>query len=288
MPDFPEGPSEDASVSCWRHFLCRVLTGASDVPYQEARWILQSVLGWSGTDLLRNAGCPLPLAAGPAAMDILRRRLQGDPLAHCLGRWSFMDLELQVSPDVLIPRPDTETLVRWAIGQMHSGKPWRVLDLGTGSGAVALAIAHAWPDAEIWAVERSVEALRIAEKNGEILGHQVHWCCGDWCAPLPQGLKFDLIVSNPPYLSDSDPHLDELCHEPRMALVSGPEGNECFGTILEQVRPHLQPHTRLALEHGCDQSGFVQGLLQRHGWEDIFTLCDLAGRDRVSGGTWGR
>ncbi len=288
MPDFLEKPSEEASVARWQRFLGLALTRTSDLPDREAQWILQAVLGWNGTDLFRYAGCPLPASAGPAITDILCRRLQGEPLAYCLGRWSFMDLDLQVSPDVLIPRPDTETLVRWAIGQIPPGKPWRVLDLGTGSGAVALAIAHARPETEIWAVEQSAEALGIARKNGEILGLHVRWCCGDWCAPLPGDLGFDLVVANPPYLADSDPHLEGLCHEPRMALVSGPEGNECFGAILEQVRPHLQPNTRLALEHGCDQGRSVRGLLQQYGWDEIFTLGDLAGRDRVSGGIWKR
>ncbi len=217
-------------------------------------------------------------------LQMLARRQRGEPLPYCLGHWPFFDLDLRVDARVLIPRPDTEILVQWALQHLPASGP--VLDLGTGSGAIILALAKAHPEGEYWAVERSAEALRVARDNGERLGLEIHWCAGDWCAALPPGAQFSLVLSNPPYLAADDPHLLALAAEPREALVAGPTGLEAFADILACLPRYLLPGARLGLEHGAEQGRSVRALLSAHGWQKIFTERDLAGRERVSGGVW--
>ncbi|MGC8503640.1 MAG: peptide chain release factor N(5)-glutamine methyltransferase [Acidithiobacillus sp.] len=258
------------------------LGAVSDQPEQEARWLVEAALGCAAAGLLRRGDQPLPAAAAQWLGERVERRLTGVPLPYCLGTWSFYGLEMAVNPAVLIPRPDTESLVELALGHLPRKGARRVLDLGTGSGAVALAVARARPEAEIWAVERSPEALAVAQGNGQGLGLAVHWLAGDWFAPLPPGLRFDLILANPPYLAADDPHLPALRHEPREALLAGPTGLECLAAIAAQAPGHLAAGGVLGLEHGAEQGEAVRALLRAAGLAQPRTQRDLAGRERVT------
>lgn len=264
------------------------------------------------------------LSPGQAARlhDWLQRRAAGEPLAYLLGRREFHGLMLAVSPAVLDPRPDTETLVDWAIDWARDwARAWgseqacewssewvedraggpapaeaasphpqtpaalRVLDLGTGSGAIALALAQALPGARVSAVERSAPALAQARANGQALGLDVEWLEGAWWAPVA-GRQFDLVVSNPPYIAEHDPHLDALRHEPRQALVAGPDGLDDLRQIIAGAPAHLAPGGVLLLEHGWTQAPEVQALLARAGLTPLPARADLAGHLRCSGGLW--
>lgn len=258
------------------------LGGVSDQPEQEARWLLEVALGCDAAGLLRLGAQSLPVAAAQWLSERVERRLAGVPLPYCLGAWSFYGLEMAVDPAVLIPRPDTEVLVELALGHLPREGARRVLDLGTGSGAVALAVARARPEAELWAVERSPEALAVAKSNGRRLGLTVHWLEGDWYAPLPAAARFDLILANPPYLAAADPHLPALRHEPQEALLAGPTGLECLAEIAAAAPDHLVAGGVLGLEHGAEQGEAVRALLRAAGFDQFRTHRDLAGRERVT------
>ncbi|MEY2342526.1 peptide chain release factor N(5)-glutamine methyltransferase [Acidithiobacillus sp. IBUN Pt1247-S3] len=281
----PEIPAAEDSLRHWLLWLTDQLAQQGDAPAQEARWILEDVLE-SSMELWRSPQAPLGEARRARLLSLLARRLDGEPLPYCLGHWSFMELDLRVDPRVLIPRPDTETLVRWALA--HLPVEGAVLDLGTGSGAIILALAQARPDLDYWAVDCSNAALALAHKNGAALGQNIHWCAGDWCTALPAGQRFSLIVSNPPYLAANDPHLMELAAEPIAALVAGETGLEAYQAILAGLAPHLEPGARIGFEHGHEQAQAVRGLLQRHAWQEVDTLTDLAGRKRVSTAVWSK
>ncbi|GIX34356.1 MAG: release factor glutamine methyltransferase [Lysobacteraceae bacterium] len=215
----------------------------------------------------------------------LARWLAGEPLAYVLGRQGFWTMELEVGPEVLIPRPDTEVLVRAALERLPDGASAWLADLGTGSGAVALALALERPELRVLAVERSLAALAVARRNARRLGvERIDWLAGDWLAAV-RG-RFDLIVANPPYLAEDDPHLDRdgLEHEPRMALVAGPDGLDAIRVIVRQAGSRLRPGGWLLLEHGYQQGTAVRGLLEAAGYRQVGTVRDLAGRERVSGG----
>ena len=194
-------------------------------------------------------------------IDLTRRRAAGTPLAYLTGTREFYGLLLQVDPRVLDPRPDTETLVDWALECLPPGG--RVVDLGTGSGAIALALKHQRPDAQVSAVDASADALEVAQANACRLQLDVDFSQGDWLAgvagPAP---GWDLIVSNPPYIAEDDPHLEALGHEPRLALTSGTDGLDALRTIVAQSSLQLRPGGHLLLEHGWDQAAAVRQLLQ--------------------------
>ena len=273
------------SLRDWQYALRDQLRALSDQPEQETRWLLAAALGLDGAALLRDALMPISAEEEARITVLLTQRLAGVPLAYCLGEWSFYGLDLCVAPAVLIPRPDTETLVTLALEGLAENDAARVLDLGTGSGAIALAIAQARPLAEVWAVERSPAALQVARANGALLAPQVHWLEGDWYAPLDSALRFDRIVANPPYLADTDPHLPDLRHEPWDALVAGPSGLECLERIIAGAYERLSLQGALLLEHGPDQGNAVRGLFNNAGFSAVRTCRDLAGRERVSIGT---
>ena len=220
-----------------------------------------------------------------------RRRLAGEPLAYVMGSWSFRDLPLAVSDAVLVPRPETEGLVDWALevlaGALADRAGPEVADLGTGSGAIALAIARDCPRARVTATDASPAALAVARANGNALRLPVRWCLGsqgDWWQPLG-GATFDLLVSNPPYVAEGDPHLDALRHEPVSALVAGSDGLEDLRQLCAGAARHLRPGAWLLLEHGHDQGEAVRQALTAGGLVDVSTRRDLAGLDRCS---WGR
>ncbi len=213
-------------------------------------------------------------------IQLTRRRAAGMPLAYLTGRREFYGLELLVDPRVLDPRPDTETLVDWALELLPPAGS--VIDLGTGSGAIALAIQSQRPDARVSAVDASADALAVAQANAQRLGLQVAFSAGNWLEGQVQ--RHDLIVANPPYIAEDDPHLDQLGHEPRMALSSGPDGLEAIRTIVAQAPACLVPGGWLLLEHGWEQAPAVRALLAQAGFATVQSRRDLAGIERCSGG----
>lgn len=212
----------------------------------------------------------------------VQRRLRHEPLAYLTGSQDFHGLTLLVDPRVLVPRSDTETLVDWALSlDLEQAK---VLDLGTGSGAIALALQHAHPHWHVTAVDASTDALVVASGNAQALSLAVNFVHSSWFAQLQD--KFDLIVSNPPYIAEGDPHLPALHSEPRQALVSGVDGLYDIRHIIEQAPNHLNAGAWLLLEHGYDQAPAVRDLLVQRGFAQVQNRVDLAGIKRCSGGQW--
>lgn len=218
-----------------------------------------------------------------------KRRAQGEPLAYITGTKEFFGLPLRVDARVLVPRPDTETLVDWALELMPQ-KNARVIDLGTGSGAIALALKHARPDWDVHALDASADALAVAQANAANLGLGIQFHQGLWLSGLrlePDTTQcFSLIASNPPYIEAGDPHLAALTHEPQQALVAGADGLDDLRTIIGQARDHLQEHGWLVLEHGYQQAAAVRELLRTAGFSQVQSRRDLAGIERCSGGMW--
>ncbi len=218
--------------------------------------------------------------------DFAQRRRRGEPMAYLRGDQEFFGLTLQVDARVLVPRPDTETLVTWAIEQLDQlPQPARVLDLGTGSGAIALAIKAQRPAATVFATDASASALEVAQANARRLGLDVHFHAGAWLAAVP-GQRFDVIASNPPYIADADPHMAALGHEPRSALTAGADGLDDLRAIIASAPQALHPGAWLLLEHGHDQATAVCALLRQAGFEQVGSRPDLAGIARCSGGQW--
>lgn len=221
---------------------------------------------------------------------LVERRARGEPVAQILGHKAFWTFDLQVTPDVLIPRAETELLVDCMLAVLPRGEPALVADLGTGSGAIALAIASERPLVEVVAVEASPEALAVARTNAERLGlsARVHCVRGHWFGPHGQR-RFHAIASNPPYIAEDDPHLDEgdLRFEPRLALTSGPDGLDAIRAIVADAPGHLLPGGWLMLEHGWSQGAAVRALMAASGFDEVTTHLDLEARDRVTCGRFG-
>ena len=260
---------------------------AEGIERLDAQLLLAHILGRDRAWLLAHADAPLDAAAAAAYADGCARLRDDRPLAYLTGAREFHGLRLTVDPAVLVPRPDTETLVDWALellgGPLASRAQPAVVDLGTGSGAIALAVKHRCPRARVAAVERSAAALAVARANGERLGLAVDWRAGDWWQPLA-GQRFDLALSNPPYVAPGDAHLHALRHEPHDALVPPGHALAAFEAIVGGAGPHLAPGGRLLLEHGFDQAEAVQRLLREAGFEAVEGRTDLGGRPRCSGG----
>ena len=253
------------------------------LPRSDANMLLGALLDRSRTWLLAHDDAPLDDTQQARWQDWLARRAEGVPVAYLTGQHEFHGLVLRVTPDVLDPRPDTETLVDWALEVLATQPAGAaVVDLGTGSGAVALAIRHRQADAHVSAVDLSPAALAVAEANGERLGLPVRWCQGAWFAPLAEAC-FDLIVSNPPYIAENDPHLPALRHEPTLALTSGADGLTAIRQIVADAPAHLHPQGWLLLEHGHAQGPAVADLLRQAGWRGIDRRTDLAGHWRCTG-----
>lgn len=259
-----------------------------DIDGLEAQTLLLHVLKRPRHDrawLLLNDRLPLSPQEQAQFQDGLERLQQGEPLAYLTGVQAFHGLDLQVTPDVLVPRADTETLVDWALSLPLPHTPIAVLDLGTGSGAVALALKHQRPEWSVHAVDQSLGALRVAQANAAQLQLDVHFRQSDWLQSVTGA--FDLIVANPPYIAQGDPHLPALAHEPQTALVSGPKGLDDLQTIATQAMAHLKPGAWLLLEHGYDQAQAVCALLRGQGYGQVQSRNDLAGIARCSGGMRG-
>lgn len=250
----------------------------------EAQMLLQHVLGVSRAYLIAHADDMIDEAKLTAYQALLQRRLNGEPLAYILGEREFFGLNFRVTPATLIPRPDTELLVELALQRIPHGG--RVLDLGTGSGAIALSIAHARPDVEVTAVDASPEALEVAQENARRLNTgNVRFAHSDWFSALSNE-RFDLIVSNPPYIEEADVHLQQgdLRFEPRTALASGADGLDDIRRIVADSKDHLKEGGWLMFEHGYDQAVRARELLEAGGYSEVFSARDLSGIERVSGG----
>ena len=253
----------------------------------DAQLLLLHALGRPGGDrawLVAHDGDALAPHAHRAFELLCERRVTGEPVAYLVGRKEFFGLDLLVDARVLVPRPDTEILVEWALATLAGATAPKVADLGTGSGAIALAIKHAHPGAHVTAVDASPGALAVARANAARLDLEIHCVAGHWLGSTDQ--PFDLLVSNPPYVAEDDPHLAALAHEPRMALASGADGLDDIREIVRQSPSHLLPGGWLLLEHGWDQAAAVRALLAQAGFAEVGSRRDLAGIERCSGGRW--
>ncbi|MBF1246725.1 MAG: peptide chain release factor N(5)-glutamine methyltransferase [Lautropia mirabilis] len=279
----PAGPSIDDLI---RH---------SQLPRAEARRLLASLTGQPLTWFMAHGDDSADPDIAARFHTLAERRRSGEPLAYLLGQQEFYGRPFAVSPAVLIPRADTETLVETALEQLmllrqqRRAVPLSLLELGTGSGIIAITLALEAPDTEVHAVERSPEALAVAQQNAKTLGaNRIHWHPGSWWQALASPRRFDLIVSNPPYIAANDHHLQQgdLRFEPPQALAAGPDGLDDLRIIIGGAPAHLNPGGWLLLEHGYDQEAPVQTLLRDAGFADVFTRRDLAGLPRMSGGRW--
>ncbi len=249
----------------------------------DAEWLLLHVLVQPRSWLFAHRDDPLPDAATRAFRALVERRARGEPVAYLTGRRGFWSLDLEVDASVLIPRPETELLVELALTRLPRRAP-RVADLGTGSGAIALALAHERPDAQVFAVDASTGALAVAQRNAGRLGlANIVFRQGDWFEPL-SGERFDLVASNPPYIAEGDPHLGagDLRFEPAQALASGVDGLDAIRRIVRDAPAYLHPGGWLLLEHGLEQAAAVRALLQGAGFAEVATHRDLERRDRIT------
>ena len=267
----------------------------SQLPRAEARRLLASLTGQPLTWFMAHGDDPADPDLAARFQALAERRRAGEPLAYLLGQQEFYGRPFAVSPAVLIPRADTETLVETALEQLallrqqRRAVPLSLLELGTGSGIIAITLALEAPDTVVHAVERSPGALAVARQNAKALGaDHIHWHAGSWWQALACPRRFDLIVSNPPYIAANDHHLQkgDLRFEPPQALAAGPDGLDDLRIIIGGAPAHLNPGGWLLLEHGYDQEAPVQALLRNAGFADVFTRRDLAGQPRVSGGQW--
>jgi release factor glutamine methyltransferase len=260
----------------------------------DAQLLLLHALGRAEDErawLLAHDDSPLDEASAATFRALTLRRIAGEPLAYIVGYREFFGLKLTVDPRVLVPRPDTETLVEWALNVLRTpgfAEPARVLDLGTGSGAIALALVHrllaGGPTVEVVAVDASPDALAVATGNAAALGLPVQFGLSNWLEQV--GTNFHLIVSNPPYIAMEDSHLTALTHEPLQALAAGPDGLDDLRRIIRGAPDHLETGGWLLLEHGYDQSQPVCQLLLQRGFVQVQSRPDLAGIARCTGGQW--
>lgn len=254
-------------------------------PGLEAEILLGFVLNKGRTHFRAFPDSPVPILASRAFRDLVQKRNQGMPIAYLTGYREFWSMDFEVSPSVLIPRPETELLVEISLEWIRTRHQPRVLDLGTGSGAIAISLATERPDAEITAIDASSLALALARKNAHRLNcHNVEFIESDWLQSLEKTRRFDLIVSNPPYIPEKDPHLSrgDLRFEPLSALASGPDGLDDIRRITSEAVGFLAPDGSLAFEHGFDQADAVQKILAEAGYTEIQTHMDLQRHPRVT------
>lgn len=251
----------------------------------DAQALLGHLLGRPRSWLIAHDDARLTPEQAARHADWCRRRADGEPVAYLVGEREFHGLTLQVTPDVLVPRPDTETLVDWALDLLPGlGDAPAVIDLGTGSGAIALAVAHRWPAARVTATDLSPGALAVAQANAARLGLPVAFAEGPWWSAVGPDARFALVLSNPPYIAGDDPHLAALRHEPRGALTPEGDGLQALRSIVAGAPGHLRPGGWLLLEHGYDQADAVQALLRDAGFAEVATRHDLGGQPRCTGG----
>jgi release factor glutamine methyltransferase len=275
-------------VQCAAH----ALEGHSDSPRLDAELLLGKILSLSRPALIAHGNDPVAAESARGYASLIEQRLRGAPVAYLTGTREFWSLALRVTPAVLVPRPETELLVELALQRLPEHQAWlsadracSVLDLGTGSGAIALAIASERPGARITGVDISPSALEVAIQNARDLGLSgIDWRLGSWFAPVP-GERFDMIVANPPYIAAADPALEKLAAEPAIALCDGPTGLEALSAIAGAAMPHLHENGWLILEHGSNQAPEVAQLLERHGFTEVRSHLDFSGKPRITLGT---
>ena len=270
------------------HSIAQALRQAQDngLERPDAQRLLGHLLQRERTWLIAHDDQALDESLASAFADGCRRCAAGEPLAYVIGEQDFYGLRLRVTPAVLVPRPDTETLVDWALALLpRLGMPQpRVLDLGTGSGAIALAVAQGHGPATVSATDISAEALAVARGNAQRLGLSIGLSQGAWWQAVAAEQRFDLVLSNPPYIAAGDAHLPALHHEPWLALSPGGDGLDAFRQIIAGAAAHLAPAGWLLFEHGWDQAEAVADLLREAGFSQISCRNDLAQRPRCTGG----
>lgn len=261
------------------------LSTISDSPRLDAEILLAHSLGKARSYLLTWPENIPQKAQLQQFQQLLQQRLQGHPIAHLTGEREFWSLPLQVSPDTLIPRPDTELMVEQVLTHYPPQPPIQLLDLGTGSGAIALALAHERPSWQISASDQSEAALRVAQRNAKRLGISVEFIHSDWFSAL-QGRRFDVIASNPPYIPQSDPHLSQgdVRFEPLSALASGDDGLDAIRHICATAPGFLKPGGQLFIEHGYDQKTEVNDIFHKNHFHSIQQHHDLSGNPRLTSG----
>ena len=264
------------------------LAAASLSPRLDAEVLLMHITGLARTALITRAQEPLSPEQEDRLHELLARRARGEPVAYLTGKREFWSLELNVTPDVLIPRPETELLVEQALERIPVDADWTIADLGTGSGAVALAIAGERPRCRLIATDASAAALGVARRNAQQLHiNNIEFRQGDWLAPIA-GTQLDMLVSNPPYVREDDPHLlqGDVRFEPKSALAAGADGLDAIRRIIAASGTSLKAGAWLLLEHGYDQGLAARTLLVAHGYHSVTSCRDLAGHERVSAGRW--
>ncbi len=265
----------------------RLTAAGYDSAALEVDLLLGAATGLERTQLIARSDAGLSAPQQQLFEQLMARRLAGEPIAYLLGRREFWSLELHVSPATLIPRPETETLIEQALNSLPASTALRVADLGTGSGAIAAALARERPEWSLIGIERDAKALAVAALNAEQLKlDNLNLLQGNWSSALGDA-SVDAILSNPPYVREDDPHLMEgdLRFEPAIALIAGEDGLDAIRIIMADAPRCLRPGGLLAIEHGWDQGSSVRALMQAQGLASIETLCDLGGQERV---TWAR
>jgi release factor glutamine methyltransferase len=262
---------------------------ARDIERRDAEILLAGAWNLSRAALLARAGEPVPDEVSARFTALCARRAAGEPVAYLLGRREFWSLEFEVTPAVLVPRPETELLVERVLSQVPAGSA-RIADLGTGSGAIAVALAHERPRWQVVGSDVSEDALGVARRNGaRLVPGRVEWRTGDWYQAL-EAQRFDALASNPPYVAGADPALagDGLRYEPRVALTPGGDGFAALLTLINGAPGHLRPGGWLFLEHGATQGADLRAALVARGFTHVTSHRDLAGCERVTEGQWSR
>lgn len=260
-----------------------LLQSATGVPRSDALLLLAKLLGVAKERLIAHPETVVSEKTQATFSDWIERVRGGFPTTYLLGTQSFWGRDFIVTPDVLIPRPDTETVIETVLHLVDSQKPFSILDLGTGSGAIAVTLAKELPSARVTATDISDRALAVAKENARRLGATISFSLGNWFESLPGHHQYNIIVSNPPYIRPDDTHLKTLRFEPRGALTDGVDGLMCIRTLIAGAAPYLVSGGVLLLEHGYDQACTVRALFNQDGWyEPAETVKDLAGNDRVT------
>jgi release factor glutamine methyltransferase len=266
-----------------------LLARAHPIERRDAEILLAAAWNLTRGGLLARAGEPVPEDVALRFQSWCARRAAGEPVAYLLGRREFWSMDFEVTPAVLVPRPETELLVERILEQVTAAEA-EVADLGTGSGAIAIALAHERPRWRVLGTDLSDDALRVARRNGaRLVADRVEWRAGDWFQPL-DSRRFDALVSNPPYVAADDPVLtaDGLRHEPRGALTPGGDGLAALATLINGAPDHLRAGAWLFLEHGTTQGASLRGALVARGFTHVTSHRDLAGHERVTEGQWGK
>jgi release factor glutamine methyltransferase len=283
--DSPSAAGAPLTVSAALQRAAQLLRGHGDSPRLDAEILLGRVLGASRPALIVRGDDPVSAETQRAYDELIAGRMQGAPVAYLTGIREFWSLELDVTPDVLVPRPETEVLVELALGLLPTDVSRSVLDLGTGSGAIALAIASERPLVRMTGVDVSEPALAVAMANSRKLGlTRIRWRAGSWFHAV-RDRRFDMIVSNPPYVASNDPALERLAAEPAVALSCGPTGLEAFDSIIDGAARHLNPGGWLLLEHGHNQADDIARMLECRGFDHIRSHLDYSGNARVTLGS---